>query len=209
MHRFEVPEILRYQEDTTLGKVEYNSFCDLIEADDYHARRLNNSGWRTADEDTKNSALYHATDILHRQKWMGAPTETIQALAWPRKYVPNRLTLSRDNGLISDNYDYLESSVQYLDENTVPQFLRDATAELANYLMVRAATGKNEASQYSDQLSSLSLGGGAVSLSFREEAKYVTDMPHQVFHIIKDFLSEVTEIDESVRGAYTASIIRS
>jgi len=126
MHRFEVPEILRYQEDTTLGKVEYNSFCDLIEADDYHARRLNNSGWRTADEDTKNSALYHATDILHRQKWMGAPTETIQALAWPRKYVPNRLTLSRDNGLISDNYDYLESSVQYLDENTVPQFLRDA-----------------------------------------------------------------------------------
>ena len=64
MHRFEVPEILRYQEDTTLGKVEYNSFCDLIEADDYHARRLNNSGWRTADEDTKNSALYHATDIL-------------------------------------------------------------------------------------------------------------------------------------------------
>lgn len=209
MHRFEVPEILRYQEDITDGKIEYNSFCDLIEADDYHARRLNNSDWRSATEETKNSALYHATDILHRQKWMGSPTATGQALAWPRKYVPNRLTLSRNDGLIVDNYDYLESSVEYLDENSVPLFLRDATAELANYLMVRAGAGKNEVSQYSDQLSNLSLGGGAVELSFREEAKYVTDMPHQVFHIIKDFLTEITEIDESVRGAYTASIIRS
>ena len=87
--------------------------------------------------------------------------------------------------------------------------MKDATAELANYLILRAGSGKDEVSQYTDQLSSLSLGGGAVALNFREDTKYITDMPYQVYHIVSDFLREVTEYDPSITGAYTATLTRS
>ena len=209
---FTVPAIVLYENDTTSNKTSYNSFVSLDEADVYHGRRLNNNVWRSADEDTITSAIYHATDILHRQKWIGAPKTYEQALSWPRRFVPNRNSINQ--GFTGD-LEYIDINTpvsltfRYEADNTVPQFLKDATAELANYILVRSASGKNEVSQYTDQLQNLSLGGGAISLNFREDAKYVTDMPHQVLNIIKDFLREVTEFDPSIQGAYSAPLRRS
>ena len=190
---------------------DYNCFCSLTEADTYHGRRLGNDLWRNANEDTRTSALFHATDILHRQKWIGAPTIYEQKLSWPRRFVPNRLSINQ--GFTGD-LEYIDINTpvsltfRYLADNEIPEFLVDATAELANYLIQRAASGKNEVSQYTDQLSSLSLGGGAVSLAFREDNDYITDMPYQVLHIIKDFLREVTEFDPSLMGAWSSPLKR-
>lgn len=211
MAEFAVADILLYQNDTSALKTDYNSFCNLAEADSYHARRLNNNCWRDADEDTRKSALFHATDILHRQHWIGAPTEYAQALSWPRRFVPNRNSINQ--GFTGD-LEYIDINTPvsltyiYIDDGIQPQFLIDATAELANYLIVRANSGKNEVSQYTDQLSNISLGGGSVNMSFREDNDYFTDMPHQVFHIIKDFLRETVEFDPSLMGAYSAPLRR-
>ena len=204
MAQFSIEDIVLYP------NAEYNCFCSLVEADKYHGRRLGNNLWRTADEDTRKSALFHATDILHRQKWIGAPTIYEQALAWPRRFVPNRLSINQ--GFTGD-LEYIDINTpvsltfRYLADNEIPEFLIDATAELANYLVQRAASGKNEVSQYTDQLSSVSLG--SLSLSLREDDSYITDMPHQVLFIINDFLSEVKEIDPSIKGAWNSPIKRS
>ena len=212
MAKFAIEDILLYESDTSTNKTGYNCFCSLDEADTYHGRRLANNDWRNADEDTRMSALFHATDILHRQKWIGAPTNYEQVLSWPRRFVPNRNSINQ--GFTGD-LEYIDINTpvsltfRYLEDNNIPQFLKDATAELANYLILRAASGKDEVSQYTDQLSSLSLGGGAVALNFREDTKYITDMPYQVYHIVSDFLREVTEYDPSITGAYTATLTRS
>ena len=212
MAKFDIPAIILYGDDTSPQKTEYNCFISLDDADAYHGRRLNNPTWRTTDEDTRTSALFHATDILHRQKWIGAPTDYDQAYSWPRRFVPNRNSINQ--GFTGD-LEYIDINTpvsltfRYLAQDTIPDFLKDATAELANYLIARSDSGKNEVSQYTDQLSSLSLGGGAVNLAFREDAKYITDMPYQVLNIIKDFLREVTEFDPSINGAYTSPLIRS
>ena len=205
MAQFTIEDIKLYPDNA------YNCFCSLTEADTYHGRRLGNNLWRTADEDTRKSALFHATDILHRQKWIGAPTIYEQALSWPRRFVPNRLSINQ--GFTGD-LEYIDINTpvsltfRYLSDNEIPEFLRDATAELANYLVLRAASGKNEVSQYTDQLSSLSLGGGAVDISFREDSNYITDMPYQVFNMVKDFLREVSEFDPSITGAFSSPLKR-
>ena len=192
-------------------KVAYNCFTNLENADAYHGRRLNNSVWRTADEDTRTSALFWATDILHRQSWIGAPTVYEQALTWPRRFVPNRNSILQG---FSGQLEYIDINTpvsltfRYFDDQSIPSFLQDASSELALYLIQRSNSGKNEVSQYTDQLSSLSLGGGAVNLAFREDNDYITDMPYQVYHIISDFLKEVKEYDPSVKGVYTASLNR-
>ena len=212
MAKFDIQAIVLYEDDTSVNQTSYNCFCSLEEADTYHGRRLANNDWRNADEDTRMSALFHATDILHRQKWIGAPKTYEQALSWPRRFVPNRNSINQ--GFTGD-LEYIDINTpvsltfRYLEDTSIPQFLIDATSELANYLILRSASGKDEVSQYTDQLSSLSLGGGAVALNFREDTKYITDMPYQVYHIVSDFLREVTEYDPSITGAYTATLTRS
>lgn len=203
---FYIPEIISYDDDSSA----YNCFCSLDSADSYHSRRLNNDTWRDSDEESRISALFNATDILHRQKWIGVPKSYEQALAWPRKFVPNRLSLNQGfTGEIEtiDSVSAVGVSFRYLDDNSIPQFLKDATSELANYLLLRSKSGKNEVSQYTDQLSSLSLGD--ISMSFREEEGYFTDMPHQVLNIVRDFLSEINENDPSLNSVYSASLRRS
>ncbi len=203
MSKFTIDTLVTFVDITT----DYNSFCDLEEADVYHGRRLNNSLWRTADEDTRTSALFWATDILNRQDWLGNPVSYEQALAWPRKWVPNRLSSHR-NWKRSERFEDIEDmhSIKYLDSTIVPKVIKDATAELAQYLIARSGNDKNEAAQYDDQLESLTLGG--ISLNFREEEDYTTDMPYQVYFMVKEFLNSVTEGDSNIIGARTVRLTR-
>jgi hypothetical protein len=203
-----VPAEITYAENTAT----YNTFCGTTEANSYFDRRLGDSSWTSASDDDKSSALYWATDILHRQSWIGAPKVYSQNFSWPRRYVPNRLSLSQ--GFRGD-LEYIDVNTpmsltfQYLDSDTIPQFLKDATSELAHYLMKRNSSGKTEVSQYTDQLSDLSLGGGAVEMKFREEAKYITDLPYQVYHIVSDFMKETKEIDPSISSVFSFKLNRS
>ncbi len=201
--------------DNVIGstKVVYNSYTALQFADLYHSRRLGNDIWRTCgtSDDTRISALYWATDILNRQSWIGQPTSYSQAMSWPRLWVPNRnFALKggvKDLALV-DISTTLTESPSYLSDSHVPPFLMDATAELALYLIKRSATSTDEVSQYTDQLSSLKLG--SVSLDFRGDSEVsTTDMPQQVYQIIRDYLHVVKELDPTMKTVSRATLRRS
>ena len=190
------------------SNLAYNTFCGLDAADIYHGRRLNNSLWRNADVDTRTSALFYATDILNRQDWIGNPVSYTQSLNWPRNYVPNRLSANRkwNKTGIFDDYDAIYS-VQYLTSTAIPQEIQDATASLALYLIERADDGKGGSDSSSDQLANLTLG--SLSMQFREDDTYISDIPNNVYFEIKDFLNSISEGDPSILGAGSVRLRRS
>lgn len=101
-------------EDGT-GLTNSNSYCSVGEATVYHSDRLHNSEWETSDDQVP--ALIWATRMLDEQvNWQGSLANEDQALRWPRAYV-----YTRDGVLI--------------DEDVIPQWLKDATAELAYHLL--------------------------------------------------------------------------
>jgi len=102
---------------TTPGAADANSYCSRDDADTYHSARLHNSTWTSASDDTKDVALVMATWLLDNDfVWAGLISSTTQALRWPRSGITDQ-----------DNI--------YIDDDTIPDFLRDATAELAMWLI--------------------------------------------------------------------------
>ena len=101
----------------TVGATNSNSYCTLTEADTYHEERLHVDDWDNAGSNEKNSALVWATRILDEQvDWDGYKRSDAQALRWPRSYVYD-----------TDGYP--------IDSSTIPQWLKNATAELARNLI--------------------------------------------------------------------------
>jgi len=94
-----------------------NTYCTLVEADSYHETRLHNEDWTDANDTNKNAALVWATRLLDEMvDWVGTKYTTAQALRWPRSGAYN---------LDNEDYDY----------DTIPQWLKNATAEFAMYLL--------------------------------------------------------------------------
>lgn len=207
-----LPTVITYADELVSGVLNsYNTFCSIEEGDMYHTRRLGNNAYVTATEDTRTSALYWATDILNRQIWIGTPESSVQKLAWPRKYVPTRNTINLESTSSRrrsrhERDENLTLFSQWMDSTLIPDFLKDATAELALYLIERDAAGVTTVSQYDDALSNLSLGG--LSLQLRENPEYLTDMPHQVHFIVSDFLKSVKEADPSIKSVQSINLTR-
>ena len=210
-----IPAIITYADELESGVVNsYNSFASLAEADQHHARRLGDNAYTKADDYTRKSALYWATDILNRQIWIGTPESTIQKFSWPRKYVPTRNTINLEvtssrRRSIHERDENLTLFSQWMDSTLIPDFLKEATAELALYVIERAAVGVTGVSQHDDELTSLSLG--SLSLNFQDKSNqsdYVTDMPYQVYHIVSDFLKAVKESDPSMPQVQTVNLTR-
>lgn len=106
-----------------------NSYISTDEADTYHAGNVAGDSWLPLDQEVKERSVISATRMLDRQMWKGAKTSSVQALQWPRTE-------------IVDPYGNAVSS------GTVPQFIEDATAELALALAldptVQTSTGTNK-----------------------------------------------------------------
>jgi hypothetical protein len=207
-----IPDVITYADELISGVTNsYNSFCSLDEADMYHTRRLGNNAFIVAEIATRTSALYWATDILNRQMWIGTPESSAQKLAWPRKYVPTRNTINLEatSGRRRTGHERDENLTmfsQWQDSTLIPEFIKDATAELSLYLIERQEAGNTTVSQYDDSLANLSLGG--LSLQPRENPDYLTDMPYQVHFIVSDFLKAVKESDPSITLVRSVSLTR-
>jgi hypothetical protein len=107
----------------TPGASNANSYCTLEESNAYHEAHVYGDSWVNGDEDANTRALIWATRLLDEQMdWKGYPTSTTQALRWPRIQV-----LDRDGHL-------------YLPQDAIPTFLKQATAELARYLLAEDRT---------------------------------------------------------------------
>lgn len=103
-------------EDGT-GRSDANAYATVAEADTYYEGHLYDGDWGAATSTVKQKSLAMATRVLDAElEWFGARVYQDQALEWPRYQV-------RDQ----DGY--------ILDSNIVPTIVKDATAELARYLI--------------------------------------------------------------------------
>ena len=97
------------------------SFSTLAQADSYHDARLHNSEWGTSDDATKQKALMWATRLLNAVYWAGSLKSTSQPLSFPRV------------GLSDKDFRSITST-------EIPEFLINATAELAWLLIINDTT---------------------------------------------------------------------
>ena len=107
---------------TTAGSATANSYSTLIEANAYFATKYHTSSWDGADGDVQRACLAWATRLLDQLViWQGYKYTEEQALRWPRSSVVD-----------SDGYE--------IDYTTIPQFLKNATAEFAGHLLIKDRT---------------------------------------------------------------------
>ena len=103
-------------EDGT-GLSNANSYISLADADAYFTNRLGASAWYVASQEVKAQGLITASRLLDQEViWRGDLAVTTSALRWPRNYVYN------GEGVLLDN-------------DSVPTAVKNATCELALWLM--------------------------------------------------------------------------
>jgi hypothetical protein len=107
----------------TPGLNTSNAYCDLAFSDAYHELHLYASAWiDEGDDDRKIAALIWATRLLDEQVgWAGYKLTDEQALRWPR-------------------YDVYDQDGYVLASDSIPLFLKNATAELARTLLAENRT---------------------------------------------------------------------
>ncbi|MDP3717099.1 MAG: hypothetical protein Q8T13_04935 [Acidobacteriota bacterium] len=130
----------------TPGAANANSYCTLAEANTYHESHPYASAWTgAATDDARNRALATATRLLDEHiEWDGAAADSVQALCWPRL------------GMLDRNENTIGST-------TIPQALKNATAELARQLIAGDRTADSDIE--TQGISSLT--AGPISLAFR------------------------------------------
>ena len=124
----------------------FNCYCTLGEANIYHQHKLHNSVWSTADDNDKIAALLWATRQMDTLTWKGVRTSGTQPHQFPRK----GLSYWEYDDEEAHDYEVQDTSINststYIEiaSDTVPQDVKNATAELAFVLMgsdVTAPTG--------------------------------------------------------------------
>lgn len=110
--------------DATPGGASANSYCTRQEADDYHDTHLWSDTWKAAEAWKKEVALIQATRMLDQEvEWDGSKSDSTQPLRWPRQ-------------------DVLDPEGELLANDEIPVFLRNATAELARWLLAEDRTAE-------------------------------------------------------------------
>ncbi len=116
----------------------FNCFCSTCDAEDFFMKRLWDDAWRDAEEAEKEMALLWATRLLDTLKWKGYRTSNTQNLSWPRAGVVYN---DSDTYTVTGILIYPDITI---DSTTVPQQIKDSTAELALWMLqsdVTAPTG--------------------------------------------------------------------
>ena len=97
--------------DATVGGASSNSYVTLAEANSYFASHISSSSWDAAQN--QEVLLSHSSRLLdHYMDWLGEPMEdeSLQSMGWPR------------------------SGLDEIFETNIPQRVKNAAFELANYL---------------------------------------------------------------------------
>lgn len=104
--------------ETGVGDSDATSYVDVEFADDYIEANIHASAaWLALEEEDKQRLLVRASKYLDRMVvWNGERVDQDSGLRWPRAGV-----YDADNFIIADD--------------TIPEALKEATAELASYLM--------------------------------------------------------------------------
>lgn len=112
--------------ETGAGLENANSYASVAEADDILDPQNNTAAWDAATDAAKGDVLIWATRLLDQHvRWSGYKATEDQALRWPRYNVYDR-----------DGY--------LIDSDIVPVPVKQATAELARYLLSDDRTAEEE-----------------------------------------------------------------
>lgn len=102
--------------NTEIGSPDAEAYCSVERADTYHEKR-GAAAWAALTESQKEAALRLATDYLtqtYRMRWAGSRVDDVQALDWPRNFVPR-----------------VDGSEAFYPSDAIPKELIFASAELA------------------------------------------------------------------------------
>lgn len=147
--------------DATVGGESANSYCTRAEGTTYHEAHLYATAWTGATDANKDAALVWATRMLDEQiEWAGEKTTVEQALRWPRGGA-----YDRDGCGIEDD--------------VIPTFLKNATAELARYLLEGNRPGTLDSSMSGVE----SVKVGTVEVKFDKMDRIAT-LPESVMAMI-------------------------
>ena len=167
--------------DTTLAGANANSYISLADANTYFDSRLHKSDWTGATTPDKTIALIWATRLLDAWvDWKGYRTKEDQALRWPR-------------------YDVYDLDSWLIDSDIVPQFLQDATCELAMHLIGQDSTAQPDTVGFAE----LKLGDLALKVDPSDRDKYGA-LPDSVLSIVEPY-----GVIRTRSGAGTKKLLRS
>jgi len=149
--------------NATAGSSAGNSYCTLASASDFLQRNIHTTAaWSSLSTTNAETCLIWATSLLDKQMdWNGTKATDAQALRWPREAVSD-----------SDGY--------AVDEDSVPKFLVEATAEYAKWLSVKDRTVEDPTRGFSR----LEAGGLAAYINAKDRVDVI---PNTVFEMISAF----------------------
>jgi hypothetical protein len=144
----------------TAGAANANAYVTRAFADQYHEDQPG-STWADLSADQRDAAILRATMLMDSEWiWYGYPTDTVQALQWPRS------DMLKPNGR------------EYVDSHTIPIELQRATAEYAAELLVEQSD--------IEAMGITSLKAGPVALTFKESLSIVEETPNAVVLLIPE-----------------------
>jgi len=117
----------------TVGSATANTYVDLTAAQAFIDGLVENDDittWASSTTDQKNRALFSAAQRIDRERFLGARTNDVQALEWPRTGVKKPYTYtSTYNALYPSNL-----QPAFYADNEIPDRVKHAQIHLAVYL---------------------------------------------------------------------------
>lgn len=147
----------------TASSATANSYATLASANASLMTNIHTYvAWSSLTTANREACLIWATSLLDKQMdWVGEKAEDTQALRWPRS-------------------DVVDPDGYAVDEDTIPKFLIEATAEYARWLSLKDRTAENPTLGFSR----LEAGGLAAYIAPRDRAQV---MPSFVYDIVKAY----------------------
>lgn len=118
--------------NSTPGTAGFNAYTTVAECTDFASSKLN-TAWAALPNPTKEASIIWASRQLDVLEWQGWMTDPAQPMQFPRTGI------WRDGRTYNYGDDAIYSTLQF-DPNTIPQFLKDACADLAIQLTEEDST---------------------------------------------------------------------
>lgn len=160
---------LTFEVETGASSATSNSYASVAEADAFMGSHLSGSTWANQSQQRKETILISAARLIDAEVvFRGYKTQFGQAMQFPRAY----LEIQTPTGYYQQPYmspdgETLNSALlvygSYLPTNYIPPQLKTAQLELAVLLLTGGDRG---ADADSDGIASVSLGKGAVAVTF-------------------------------------------
>jgi hypothetical protein len=179
---------------TTAGSASANSYASLAESNTYHetVRPDDEITWLEQAETTRERLLIMSSRLIDQHwEFIGYKKDNTQALQWPRQTV------------LQDGRWANATSFTYLDNDTIPQFLKDATAELARILVDIDTTADPDGAGFKQ----IAMAGMAVTFNERDRASQGV-MRTSVYSFLRKYGSYRPSLNSSSPGVGFAKVIR-